>query len=196
MNLESRVVFKYSMVRGYLTESKHFKTLRELQCAIEKFKADLFTLTVSRIVMIIDKDSKKEPDGIERTFIPNTPEYKTVAFPPETITFSVTQKLMYPDDVRKLLMQKYNCVFDFDNTRREENIPVRSFHANEHSSIGLRDEQTGAPSNISWLTITCDQCRPTDIVIDKNLHQIWPEKTNTTPESLIELLSKTTEKVH
>ena len=196
MNLESCVVFEYSMVRGYLTESKHFKTLSELQCAIEKFKADLFTLTVSRIVMIIDKDSKKEPDGIERTFIPNTPEYKTVAFPPETITFSVTQKLMYPDDVRKLLVQKYNCVFDFDNTRREENIPVRSFHANEHSSIGLRDKQTGAPSNISWLTITCDQCRPTDIVIDKNLHQIWPETTGTFPQTLLRLLSKTTQKVH
>lgn len=196
MNLESRVVFKYSMVRGYLTESKHFGTLRELQCAIEKFEADLFTLTVSRTVNIVDRDSKKTPNGMSQFFIPQGKQYETVAFTPEEITFTVATKLIYPHDVRKLLVQKYNCVFDFDNTRRKENIPVRSFHVNEHSSIGLRDEQTGAPSNISWRTITCDQCRPTDIVIDKNLHQIWPEKTNTTPESLIELLSKTTEKIH
>ena len=42
-------------------------------------------------------------------------------------------------------------------------------------------------------------CRPItqeDIVVDKNLNQIWPAKTNKPPVGLVELLNKQTEKVH
>lgn len=196
MNLESRVVFEYIIGDHRLYEKNFFSTLHELQSAVRQFDSELFTLSVSRTVNIVDRDSKKTPNGMSQFFIPQGNQYETVAFTPEKITFTVATKLIYPHDVRKLLMEKYNSVFNFDDISLDKNTPVKNFYVSEQNSVGLKNPDTGAPSNISFNWVICEQCGPTDVVVDKNLNQIWPKTTNIFPQTLLRLLSKTTEKVH
>ena len=116
-----------------------------------------------------------------------------IAFTPEKITFTVATKLIYPHDVRELLMKKYNSVFNFNNISLDKNTPVKNFYVSEKNSVGLKNPDT---SDIYFNWVICEQCGPTDVVVDKNLNQIWPKTTGTFPQTLLRLLSKTTEKVH
>ena len=175
--------------------TKHFSTLPDLQRAVNSFRSDFFTLQVSRIVKIVDRDSKKTPNGMSQFFIPQGKQYETVAFTPEKITFTVATKLMYPHDVRKLLMKKYNSVFNFNNISLDENIPVKDFYVSEQNSFGLKNPDT---SDIYFNWVICEQCGPTNFVVDKRLRQTWPQTTPDIlfPQELLKLLSKKTEKVH
>ena len=195
MDLKLYVVFEYCMsaLDCDLEDTKHFSTLPDLQRAVNSFRSDFFTLQVSRIVKIVDRDSKKTPNGMSQFFIPQGKQYETVAFTPEKITFTVATKLMYPHDVRELLMKKYNSVFNFNNISLDKNTPVKNFYVSEKNSVGLKNPDT---SDIYFNWVICEQCGPTDVVVDKNLNQIWPKTTGTFPQTLLRLLSKTTEKVH
>ena len=195
MDLKLYVVFEYCMsaLDCDLEDTKHFSTLPDLQRAVNSFRSDFFTLQVSRIVKIVDRDSKKTPNGMSQFFIPQGKQYETVAFTPEKITFTVATKLIYPHDVRELLMKKYNSVFNFNNISLDKNTPVKNFYVSEKNSVGLKNPDT---SDIYFNWVICEQCGPTDVVVDKNLNQIWPKTTGTFPQTLLRLLSKTTEKVH
>ena len=71
-----------------------------------------------------------------------------------------------------------------------------TFSVNNQSAVGLRSCATGAPSIIKWETVSYRPLSDKDIVVDKNLNQLWPEKTGSLPVGLVELFNRGTEKVH
>ena len=49
---------------------------------------------------------------------------------------------------------------------------------------------------MKWHIVNCKPLSEENIVVDENLNQIWPAKTNKPPVGLVELLNKQTEKVY
>ena len=107
----------------------------------------------------------------------------------------VAQKLTYLSDLQEYLKrnaENNNCqdvIFkNFSEFTPEE--PIFFTGPYEFNGSFLPD----AP--IKSRPLTCRPLNSQDIVVDKNLNQIWPVKTGKPPVGLVELLSKTTEKIY
>ena len=79
--------------------------------------------------------------------------------------------LMYPNDVAEYLIKKYGQKFDFKPENFDQKTPM-FFDICEHSSIGLRNSRTGAPTHMKWHDVDCNPLSKKDIVVDKTLNQI------------------------
>lgn len=116
---------------------------------------------------------------------------------PELITdelhLYVATKLLYPDDIRKILIDNYGNVLDFEHHKYNDNEPIW-FNGIQTQAIERIDENGHFFTKIvhffsGW------RLTQKDIVTDKNLHQIWPTETGQYPTPLVELLSRTGEKI-
>lgn len=116
---------------------------------------------------------------------------------PERITdelfFHVAVKLLYPNDIRKILKDNYGNVLDFERRCADDNVPMW-FDGVRQESIPMIDE-SGRPYSRFEYRFCGWHLNQKDIVTDKNLHQIWPVKTNEYPTRLVELLNKSNEKI-
>lgn len=191
MSLKSQVVFEEytnSFYNRVMVDTK-FNNIEELKEKVKDVcRKDLPTeLTVSRSVYIIDTDKDSFPIS---PF--NQPQelIKT-----QKISFTVTNKLWYPKDVLKFLNKTYNESFGFEKKGFDKKTPVIF----DGSNLVYPEERTGmcrpdgTPTSYSWKELYCRQATQNDIIVDHDLNQIWPKKTNKPPKLLLDLLAKTKE---
>ena len=187
MNLMSKVVFEYNIVAGRISETASFKDLDELKQIIKGAPYQKpFTLHILRNVKIIDNDlrlvEKRIPWFVD-------PEHKDASIRAEIecehLDLIVMDKLIYPDELRKNVAKKYANITGLDFPTRFEREPVKNFQIVEK----YKGEKLSRFLYFSPLM-------PRDIVVDANLKQIWPEKTDVAPSALTNLLAKTKEIIH
>ena len=114
--------------------------------------------------------------------------------PTGTFTFIVADKLTYLGDlqayVKKNAVGKECQDVNFKNFAQFSLDKPIFFTGHEYNGSFLPN----AP--VAKRPLSCRPITQEDIVVDKNLNQIWPAKTNKPPVELVELLNKQTEKVY
>lgn len=192
MKLELRVIFAYKISdkNTQIGESNSFNTIDDLKKVIKNAREYFqmpYKLNVTRTVQIVEPDLQKENKfGIKEISAvqPHPHILKREGF-----DFIVSDKLTYPRDVREILTKKYGNILDFDHKRQwDENQPVFLDGVIENTQYGLRDSRTGAPTQYTMRSVVCYPLTDKHIVMDSNLNQIYPEKTNKIPSVLAELL--------
>lgn len=103
--------------------------------------------------------------------------------------------LVYADDIKKYLMEQYGSTFDFRPSNDFTGVPM-IFDIIEHSSVGLRNPKTGMPTYQKWHSVLWRALTDKEVVVDKNMNQLWPANTGKPPVELVNLLKKRTEKIH
>jgi len=112
----------------------------------------------------------------------------------DSFTFIVADKLTYFDDLQKYLLK--NSLIDECQDVVLKNFawfnakkPI-FFTGNEYNGSFLPDEP------LKDRPLVCRPLTEKDIVLNTNLHQIFPKKTGRIPEQLVQLFNKTTEKIY
>ena len=197
MHLVSEVIFDYSIreTDSMFARGDKFKTLQELQKAIKDADTqNPLTVRITRTVKIMDTD-----DVIAEHLNPAWPlpldKYRTVKFDGEHLEFIVADKLMYPYHVRDLLNKEYGGTLDLESKKLAPNVPVLYSGVTEHTQYGLRDDQ-GRPTIQRFRYVNCRNLKEKDVVLDKNLCQIWPTKSKKPLLALEKFLHRTIETVH
>lgn len=198
MNLVHKVTFNYTITPAQLgcfvyTQNGEVPSLKDLQKVIKSVKNDLpFMVCIERKVNIINKDEPipKEMHTLASR-LGGTDEYTTVHLK-EHFNFIVADNLMYTNDVRKILEKQYGNTLDLDNKRLIEEDPVFYSGVVQDHHVGLRDKN-GNPTTQTLRWVICRNLQPNDIVLNRNLREIWPNKTNKVPSELREMLAKTKE---
>jgi hypothetical protein len=188
MNLISKVVFYYEINAGRIRESSICDDTKELKNVILHSQYEMpFSVRINRVVQIIDTDV---PDIERPPLIIGGHEFKNPSICAEIngghIDFIVADKLKYPQEVRKSIAKDYKNILNLNDITRFEYTPVKSFWLNHAKNS---DKQ---PAYHFYFRPLMEN----DIVVNKQLQQIWPTKTNQMPKRLVELLSKTKEVVH
>ncbi|MBP5707768.1 MAG: hypothetical protein J6W79_02105 [Alphaproteobacteria bacterium] len=196
MHLVSEVIFNYRLTTGNLfSTTGDFSCIQELKKAIGE-KASFETpisVRIVRTVKIMDTDSPIRFDRNPLCF--SKDKYTTVKFDGEHFDFIVADKLVYPYDVRVLLREKYGTILDLESKKLNNDIPVLYSGVTEHSQYGLKDEQ-GRPTIQTLRYVNCRNLTDKDIVVDRNLCQIWPTKSKKPLLALEKFLHRTKENVH
>ncbi|MBQ6736709.1 MAG: hypothetical protein IJQ90_04480 [Alphaproteobacteria bacterium] len=178
-------------------EHGNVSNINELREFVNKFgprddRTYRVTILRESCVVNMDKKIKNIPFYHQNRYIDGHP---IIATDTDAKIELILPQLMYPNDVAEYLIKKYGQKFDF----KPENFDLKTpmfLDICEHSSIGLRNSRTGAPTHMKWHTVDCEPLSEKDIVVDKNLNQLWPEKTGKLPVGLVELFNRGTEKVH
>lgn len=197
MHLVSEVVFSYRITNGnFFSTGDDFSNLQELKDAIDKnAHAEVpMTVRVGRTVKIMDTDSPIPYASSTRNLF-HKDKFTTVKFDDEHFDFIVADKIIYPYDVRVLLKEKYGSVLDLESKKLNNNIPVLYSGVTTEHQYGLKDDK-GRPTMIALHHVHCRNLTDKDIVVDKNLCQIWPSKSKKPLLALEKFLHKTKEIVH
>lgn len=99
--------------------------------------------------------------------------------------------LMYPNDVAEYLIKKYGSKFNFDLKKFDPTTPL-FVNIFEHTSVGMRLSATSPAPRMKWHDVDCKPLSKKDVVVDKNLNQIWPENTGKLPNGLVKLFNTKT----
>jgi hypothetical protein len=188
MKLLSKVVFE-CYVHNVFESAYRFENLEELKKIVkDEYVPDIsdihYSMNIDITRCVIVSNRAKKGEGIIDSL-------NGVKVAEETITLVVTDKLIYPKDVRKILNKKYNSTFNLDKYKLDEKIPVKRFNVSEDNMTGMI--VNGRQTHYTLYNVYCKQLTPNDVVIDKNLNQIWPKKTGAVPTTLTEMLSRTKE---
>ena len=196
MRLVSKVIFDYNIVNGDFAGSKNISSLEGLKTAINKniTYEKPFLVRINRIVKIMDMDSRIQFDGNPFCFV-NDDKFKTVKFDDEHFDFIVVDKLIYPHDVQAILMKKYSSTLNLENKKLIDNIPVLFFGVVETGHYGLKDKD-GNQTIQTIRYLNCRSLTPKDIVLNKDLYQIWPIKSKRPLLALEKFLHRTKEKIY
>ena len=193
MHLVSQVVFNYEIHHKIGTHMNEFSTITELKDVIDKtFSDKTLRVVVERAVQIIDTDNIVYP----RVRCLQSQQYKSIVVGQEQFTFYVVDKIMYPNDVRKILNEKYGSTLDFDEKNLDKKQPICDFHVSERTQYGLRNPKTGAPTQYTLRSVHCCTAGKDGILVDRDLNQIWPVATNKPPKELVDLLARNKEQVY
>jgi len=151
----------------------------------------LYYITILRenCVVNMDKKSEKISPYHQHKYIDGHP---IIATETDAKLKLFLPKLMYPNDVKQYLIKKYGCYDEFD-TQIDPKTPV-FFNVFEHTSIGLRLSATVPAPRMKWHDVHCEPLSKKDIVVDKNLNQLWPVNTGKMPMELTQLFAQKTEK--
>ena len=202
MNLVSQVVFTYDIndKNSNTGETGSFTTADDLKLVLKNGK-DYFTMPYELRILRVVKVSDTEKYTTDKVLNPN---FISAAHPHPVVLgqdgcdLIVANKLAFPDDVRQVLKQKYNDILNFDMMQKwDEKQPVYFGGVTEKKLTGLLpSSQIGARCSYTMRSVNCRYLNNQDIIVDENLNQIWPEKTNKMPVSLVQLLSRTKEIIH
>ncbi len=188
--------FKASIQNPILTLEYYVSGIDNLQKIIAERKPNdvQYRVTVRRenCVVNMDKTSRKIPFYDKYQYIDGHPIIATEI--DETFEF-IMPKILYPNDIKKYLLEHYGSILNFKPDESMVNTPM-TFSVHNESSVGLRSFATGAPSIIKWKTVSYRPLSDKDTVTDEHLNQIWPEKTGSLPVGLVELFNRGTEKAH
>ena len=110
----------------------------------------------------------------------------------DDITFIVADKLTYYGDLKKYLKENhagYDKKIEFRHFENfEQNKPIFFTGNREYNGSFLPYNHDGI--------LMCRPLTEQDIVVNKDLHQIWPIQTNTPPVLLSAILNKQIEKIN
>ena len=180
MKLKLVVEFTVSEQAGVMAPETQFKTIEELQKYISLQQEELmYPLKINRSCYIFDED---------------LPTRKPEKHHSGNFQFFVSDKLVYPQDVKKYLQAngatKSIRVDNADKIKQDTPVLFRElvfYPMDTHSKIPQKKR-----NNSFEIRPLTEQ----DVVVDKNLNQIWPKNTGKAPVGLVELLAKQTEKVY
>ena len=180
MKLMLVVEFSVNESCGAMSPETPFKTVEDLRNYVSSQKEELmYSLEVNRSCYVSDKD---------------LPTRKPEKHHGGHFQFFVSDKLIYPQDVQRYL-QKNSVTksLRIDNADKiKQDTPVL-FRELVFYPMDTRSQIPQKKRNNSF------EIRPLteqDVVVDKNLNQIWPKNTGEAPVGLVELLAKQTEKVY
>ena len=196
MHLVSEVIFDYIISSGETYSAMdEFSTPQELKDAIGKIEfSDIpLTVRVNRKVTITDTDSPI-PYCSTRNLV-HKYEFTSVKFDDKPLKFIIADKLAYPHDVGVLLKEKYGTTLDLRSKKLNKDMPVLYSGVNEDHHFGLKDSM-GRQTIQVLRSVKCRNLTEKDIVLDKNLCQIWPTKSKKPFLALERFLRKTKEIVH
>lgn len=194
MKIEPKVVFKVKYIEPDNYSSKeNIKTIQDLKNLIYCQRlgdAVSYALNVSREVCFYAQTDEKQQYHVL------TSCYDGKNIITDNFKFIVADKLTYFDDLQKYLLKNSlpnNC----------QNVKLKNFAwfdakkpifftgAHEYNCNLVYD----SPS-IKDRPLVCRPLTEKDIVLNKRLQQIFPQQTGKIPEQLVQLLSKTTEKIY
>ena len=188
--------FKASVQNPLLTLEEYISGINDLQKVIAVHKPNdiQYCVTVWRENCVVDMDKKYKniPLYQQYDYIDGHP---IIATDTDTKFEFIMPKILYPNDIKKYLLEHYGSTLNFKPDESTVNTPM-TFSVHNARSIGLRSFATGAPSIIKWKTVSYRPLSDKDTVTDEHLNQIWPEKTGGLPVGLLELFNSGTEKVH
>lgn len=200
MHLVSKVIFTYIIHDNNGGIGDSFNTLQELKNIIKSAEYTTpFQINIQRQINIHDTDAGKSGWY-------NNKESKIMG---EHVNIIVADKLLYPNDVRTMLMEKYGSLLNFDNCISTDVKPVLFSGVDKETKFGLRknmrsgmnsidlsDSAIGNPTKYNLYHVHCRYLDNKDIVMNKNMEQIWPAKTGVMPLELSQLLARKTEKIY
>ena len=188
--------FKASVQNPILSLEYYISGVDDLQKIIAERKPNdvqyRVTVRCENCVVDMDKTFEKIPLRDQHKYIDGHPIIATET--DETFEF-IMPKILYPNDIKKYLLEHYGSTLNFKPDESMNNTPM-TFSVHNQSAVGLRSFATGAPSIIKWKTVSYRSLSDKDIVVDENMNQIWPEKTGKLPVGLVGLFNRGTEKVH
>ena len=166
MYLVSKVIFNYKIIKDNLFEfDGQIWGLQGLKKTINEFDEPIM-VKIYRNVKVMDA----EAISVRR----NNSEINIATFPDKHLEFIVSDKLMYPHDVRVLLKEKYGNALNWQDKKLDDNIPVL-YSVDMTRQYGLRDkhghETIQKFYDVNWRNLT-----DKDIVLNKNFSQVWPKK--------------------
>lgn len=115
-------------------------------------------------------------------YISTYDQHPIISLNSEHFGFYVMDKLKYAKDIRKYLHNNYGDSVNFFQV--DETLPI-AFNGYTEKSYRLFDKPN--------LTIIRDAAfhyiRPKNVVVDKNLHQIWKDNTGKYPDKIVEMFN-------
>ena len=132
-------------------------------------------LVCSAQVVRTDKKNQGEENLLD--LIGETTHFTDLA----SLDFIVADKVTTVADIRSYLNEKYGRTFNFEPYENTENKPAVLDYVHEQECTGLRDSKTGQPTHYTLHTVQWHYLDNKDIVVKKDLTQIWPRKTGKVP---------------
>ena len=186
MILETKVKFYISDCE-YFSLRRRINGLSDLKEIVQNY--DLViprTVTLNRSVDVV-KPQKKSPNRFA-TFSDN--DKNTLNISNESVRFIVANKITVAADIQKYLKEKYNETMSFPV---KENEPIVLDYVEEKHLTGMRvnnKETHYVLREIHWHCLG-----DKDIVVNKELQQIWPKKTGKMPQILVKFLKTKNENI-
>lgn len=145
-------------------------------------------VTISRKNCVVNMDKKNNNISLryKDRYIDGHP---IIAIETDAKIELVLPTLMYPNDVVEYLIKKYGRRFNFKPENFDPKTPV-FLDVSEHISVGTRISEFSMPSYKKWHTVNCKPLSEKDIVVDKNLNQLWPIATGKPPVGLLKLFNQ------
>lgn len=180
MKLKLVVEFSVNESAGVMSPETPFKTVEELRNYVSLQKEELmYSLDVNRSCFVSDED---------------LPTRKPEKYHSGQFRFFVSDKLVYLQDVQRYLQKNgVTKSLRVDNPDKiKQDTPVLFRELVFYSMDRYPEIPQKKRDNHFEIRPLTDQ----DIVVDRNLNQIWPKKTDAVPVGLVELLAKQTERVY
>ena len=177
MNLKANIQF---YVNGPLVSNK-VRNIYDLQTIVQT--CDLteprhLTLTCRVNVVNDTKQTRHKPSILD--LITTDPNSKEVA----RFTFTAADKVTTVADIRAFLNNKYGTTFNFEPYENTEHKPAILDYVHENNCTGLVDSKTGRPTHYTIYTVQWHYLNKQDIIVDKDLKQIWPHRTGKAPVAI------------
>ena len=194
MKIEPKVVFNIKYIEpDHYGHEENIKTIQDLKNFIYCQRlGDVvsYALNVSREVYFYAQTDEKQQHHVLTSYHGG----KNIIT--DNFKFIVADKLTYFGDLQKYLLKN-------SSSNNCQNVELKNFvwfdakkpifftGAHEYNCNLVY----GSPS-VENRPLVCRPLTEKDIVLDKKLQQIFPKKTGKIPEQLVQLLSKTTEKIY
>ena len=176
MNLKTDIQF---FVNGPLVSNKVYNIF-DLQTIVNTCDlAEPRHLTLRCYANIVP-DTKQEPDKKSLLELIAQPRGNIFA----SLSFTASNKITTVADIRSYLNKKYGSVFNFEPYENTENKPAVLDYVHENNCTGLRDSKTGQATHYTIHTVQWHYLNNQDIIVDKDLKQIWPRKTGKFPVAI------------
>ncbi|MBO4583172.1 MAG: hypothetical protein J5714_03920 [Alphaproteobacteria bacterium] len=165
MNIKTEKVCTYTIHDNIFTRSDDFLTIEEIKGVISKINcSEPHIVSVDLEERAIDKDDKSHAE--------NGTVLKKESI--EKISFCIVDNLLYPADVQTIISKKHN--FYFEVNQYDPKIPVICFSVKKRELPGMR--VNGRPTTQTFHDISFEQAKPTDIIFNKNLEQLYGQRYN------------------
>ena len=187
--MELIVTYKLTMFDPFLgapfvCRNAKLNSVAALRTSIQKQTAPNTQFIVSRIINVVDGNYVKDTDTKHpyTEFLDGKPI--RMREPGGQFNFFVSNNIQYPRDIHALLLKKYGKSYDF-SPLFDLNTPMIITNITEEICGNKKY------ANVNWRALNNE-----DVVVNKNMHQIWPDTTGRCPADLIALLKRKTEKLY
>jgi len=190
MNLTSKVIFIYHIKAGRFGQSSAFESIDELRQVIKEAEYQKpFELSVSRHVQKYYPVSVPPKIATEWQALDYmlTKEENTT----DELNFIVVDKVLYAPIIREILIKEYGNTLNFKSISNAK--PVILYGVKSFEKPVFSGDKGEPVKRVKAIEADYRYVKDDETIIDENLNQVWPEKTDKVPPALVQLLSKTKE---